>query len=182
MRAIRVVPVGAADRRLLGAVCNALAQTYATRCNVHDAPLDHAFAHHPERNQYHSTQILETLAREHGTMEVIVGVTPSDLFIPILTFVFGEAQLGGSCAVVSSHRLHEEFYGLPSNGALTVQRLCKVAIHEVGHTFGLTHCDDYQCVMAAAHAVEWIDLKGAELCGECRAMAGLMRSTNRQAV
>ena len=43
----------------------------------------------------------------------------------------------------------------------------KEAVHEAGHTRGLTHCDDYDCVMAASHAVEWLDLKGAGFCGEC---------------
>jgi len=70
--------------------------------------------------------------------------------------------------VVSYHRLTQEFYGLPSDPALLTERLVKVAIHEVGHTAGLTHCDDYECVMAATHAVEWLDLKGAAFCGECR--------------
>ena len=43
----------------------------------------------------------------------VLGVTACDLFVPVLTFVFGEAQLDGNCAVVSTARLQEEFYGLP---------------------------------------------------------------------
>jgi archaemetzincin len=44
----------------------------------------------------------------------------------------------------------------------------KEAVHEVGHTLNLTHCDDYRCVMASSHAVEWIDLKEEALCAACR--------------
>jgi archaemetzincin len=73
--------------------------------------------------------------------------------------------------VVSAHRLTQEFYGLPSDPALLRDRLIKEAVHEVGHTLDLTHCDDYACVMAASHAVEWIDLKEAVLCPSCQSRA-----------
>lgn len=92
-----------------------------------------------------------------------------DLYIPILTFVFGEAQIGGPCGVVSAHRLRQEFYGLPPNLEILGERLRKEAVHEIGHTLELTHCDDYQCAMASSHAVEWIDLKQSGFCGSCQA-------------
>jgi len=92
-----------------------------------------------------------------------------DLYIPILTFVFGEAQIGGPCGVVSAHRLRQEFYGLSPNSGILRERLRKEAVHEIGHTLDLTHCDDYQCAMAPSHAVEWIDLKDSGLCSSCRA-------------
>jgi archaemetzincin len=97
----------------------------------------------------------------------ILGVTCVDLYIPILTFVFGEAQMGGPCAVVSAHRLRQEFYGLPSDRNMLQDRLIKEAVHEVGHTLELTHCNDYRCAMAPSHAVEWIDLKDSSLCSTC---------------
>jgi archaemetzincin len=77
--------------------------------------------------------------------------------------------MNGPCAVLSAHRLHQEFYGLPHDAELFRQRLIKEAVHELGHTLNLTHCDDYRCVMASSHAVEWIDLKGSALCETCRA-------------
>jgi archaemetzincin len=98
-------------------------------------------------------------------------VASVDLYIPILTFVFGEAQLQGNCAVESSFRLRQEFYGLPPDSALFRDRLLKESIHELGHTFELSHCDDYQCVMSPSHGVEWIDLKTSRLCKACRAVS-----------
>jgi archaemetzincin len=98
----------------------------------------------------------------------ILGITAADLYIPILTFVFGEAQVGGPCALVSTHRLTQEFYGLPRDPDLLRSRLIKEAIHEVGHTLELTHCEDYSCAMAPSHAVEWIDLKDGALCANCQ--------------
>jgi archaemetzincin len=100
-------------------------------------------------------------------------VTSVDLYVPVLTFVFGEAQLSGSCAVVSLHRLREEFYGLPAREELMRERLVKEAVHELGHTFGLRRCDDWRCVMTSSHAVERLDVKGAEFCFLCgRVVAG----------
>ena len=98
-------------------------------------------------------------------------MTSLDLYIPILTFVFGEAQLGGTSAVVSYHRLRQEFYGLPADMDLLANRLLIEAVHELGHTLHLTHCQDYRCVMAASHAVEWIDIKDSGFCDDCLARA-----------
>ena len=71
--------------------------------------------------------------------------------------------------MVSAHRLRQEFYGLPPITELFRQRVIKEAVHELGHTLNLTHCDDYRCAMASSHAVEWIDLKESALCAACHA-------------
>jgi archaemetzincin len=81
--------------------------------------------------------------------------------------VFGEAQMGGPASVVSLHRLRQEFYGLPADVNLLARRLLTECVHELGHTLDLTHCHDYTCVMAASHAVEWIDLKNNGFCEDC---------------
>jgi archaemetzincin len=60
---------------------------------------------------------------------------------------------------------------LPQDVDLLVDRLIKESVHEVGHTVELTHCEDYSCAMAPSHAVEWIDLKEATLCPDCRTRA-----------
>jgi archaemetzincin len=167
MKPIRLLAFGEVERHLLDVARGALTREFRTRCDIDTRPLDPSAAFHSERNQYHSTHLVEQLVR-HGNNERILGIAAFDLFIPILTFVFGEAQLGGSCAVVSYHRLHQSFYGLPPDEDLLQERLAKEAIHEMGHTFGLTHCEDYECVMAASHSVEWLDVKGSALCWDCR--------------
>ena len=101
----------------------------------------------------------------------LLGVTDRDLYIPILTFVFGEAQMGGSSAIVSYHRLRQEFYGLPPDLDLLANRLLIESVHELGHTLRLTHCDDFRCAMASSHAVEWIDIKDSGFCEDCLAKA-----------
>ena len=130
--------------------------------------VDLAPAYAREREQYHATLILAALLRqvpEPGAR--ILGITPFDLYIPVLTFVFGQSQLDGTGAVVSTHRLRPEYYGLPPDEGLTVERTIKEAVHELGHAFGLVHCPEYGCVMHASTYVEEVDLKGASYCGAC---------------
>ena len=101
----------------------------------------------------------------------LLGITGNDLYIPILTFVFGEAQLGGASAIVSYHRLTQEFYGLPHDLDLLANRLLIESVHELGHTLHLTHCEEFRCAMASSHAVEWIDIKDSGFCEDCLAKA-----------
>jgi len=170
MKVLQLLPIGEFDRRLLRELGPAMAETFRVPCEVARLRLDPEFAYHGERQQYHSSEILQAMQRlvTRDSWRVL-GVTAVDLYIPILTFVFGEAQIGGPCGLVSAHRLRQEFYGLPPNAEMLGQRLLKEAVHEVGHTLALTHCEDYQCAMAPSHAVEWIDLKDVSLCETCRA-------------
>jgi archaemetzincin len=146
----------------------ALARTFQTPCRIRPETLDVGFAFDERRRQYYSTAIVQRLERQSDPNARVLGVTGCDLFVPVLTFVFGEAQLDGGCAVVSTARLTEEFYGLPSRSDLLRERLVKEAAHELGHTFGLRHCADWRCVMASSHGVERLDVKGAQFCGSCR--------------
>jgi len=145
-----------------------LARTFRTPCRIRPETFDIAFSRDEGRGQYHSTAILQRLERTADPDARALGITTADLFVPVLTFVFGEAQLDGNCAVVSSARLYEEFYGLPHSEALLRERLVKEAAHELGHTFGLRHCSDWRCVMSSSHGVERLDVKGAEFCRACR--------------
>ncbi len=170
MTLIQLLPIGNVEADVLAALRSALSNEWHIPCEILPARLDPEFAFHPERQQYHSTEILSRMRNFRGPDSWrLLAVTSVDLYIPILTFVFGEAQLGNACAVVSLHRLRQEFYGLPADPALLQQRLLKEAMHELGHTLELSHCDDYRCVMAPSHAVEWIDLKESAFCASCKA-------------
>jgi archaemetzincin len=125
------------------------------------------------RNQYSSSGIVQQLGKDFpaGASKVL-GITGLDLFIPILTFVFGQAQLNGRCAVISSYRLDNKFYGLPNNPKLLQERLFKEAIHELGHTYGLIHCHNPECVMKSSTYVEEIDFKSDRFCDKCMGKLG----------
>jgi len=159
-----------------------LARIFQVSCHVHEETLAVAFAYDQARDQFHSTAILQRIQSMFNDSEVhTLGVTTVDLYIPILTFVFGEAQLKGHCALVSLHRLEEEFYGLPPNRNSLWERLVKESVHELGHTLGLRHCADWRCVMASTHDVERLDLKGEAYCRSCLAAASLQPPVPRRA-
>jgi len=100
---IELVAVGeGVGRERLDRLARDLGRTFRTSCRVRDDVLDVKFAHNPARGQYHSTPILERLQSisANGNSRLL-GVTAVDLFVPIFSFVFGEAQLEGNCALAS---------------------------------------------------------------------------------
>ena len=122
----------------------------------------------PKRKQHVSTRILKAMLDEApGGTGKLLGVIDRDLCIPILTFVFGEAQLGGIGALVSLARLRQEFYGLDPDPPLFLERLHKECLHELGHTYGLIHCHHPECVMHLSNTVHDVDRKGRAMCRTC---------------
>ncbi len=123
----------------------------------------------PRRGQHSSTRILQWLApRKPEGVSRVLAITDGDLFIPILTFVYGEAQLDGPAAVVSVARLGDSA-ALVAGSARLAARLEKEAVHELGHTFGLVHCGDPLCVMSRSASLAEVDQKRRGLCLDCRA-------------
>lgn len=121
------------------------------------------------RNQFYSTKILEYALKYFSRdYDKIVVLTHQDLFVPVLTFVFGEAQLNGKAVIISSARLHNEFYGIPPDEKILLQRFKKETLHEAGHTFGLRHCKDWFCVMHSSSSIDEVDVKGEEFCKDCK--------------
>lgn len=180
MKPVLLLPLGSPDRGLVEELAAALGDTLRIPVETSHAAVDLQPFYDPARGQYNSTRILAwmrgaapALTRRPLPGAVLLGVVPHDLFIPILTFVFGEAELNGAVAVISTHRLDNRRYGLPPDPARFSERVRKEALHELGHTFGLVHCQSQECVMRSSSSVEDIDLKGAAFCAECRVEAGL---------
>ncbi|GAB4108785.1 MAG: archaemetzincin family Zn-dependent metalloprotease [Acidobacteriota bacterium] len=170
MKEIRLIGVGPVESDALGFLELALSDALDVPCRTDASRLDADFAYDSSRGQFYSTEILARLATLSGSFPgaKVLGVTAVDLFIPILTFVFGEAQVGGSAALLSTHRLRQSFYGLPEDSRVFLNRLEKEALHELGHTFGLLHCRTVDCVMHFSNSVDEVDLKSRYFCAECR--------------
>lgn len=161
---------GAPDLGLLDQLSVRLARLLRVRIPVRPAMLDIAPAWNDERGQAWSTEVLALMnGQPTHAGSVRVAYTELDLAVPVLTFVFGEALLRGGAAVVSLHRLRNEFYGLPPDEDVLLERALKETLHELGHTQGLRHCHDWRCVMSSAHAVERVDLRAAAFCPACAA-------------
>jgi archaemetzincin len=125
-------------------------------------------AYDAKRGRYQSVEIMKMLA-QHAPRDAsrILGVTDVDLAIPMLSFLFGQAQFDGPIAVVSLCRLHQEFYGLPAQENLLRERTVKEVLHELGHTFGLVHCSEPSCAMSLATHIELVDAKAEQYCARC---------------
>ena len=168
MNRLLVAPFGMIDGELVLILSERLHQLFRVEIVNELPPFNPHQTFNSERNQYHSTELLKLLLRTmSGGGDKILGITGFDLYVPILTFVFGEAQLGGTSAVVSSFRLRNEYYGLPADNGLLEDRLVKESVHELGHTFGLIHCKIPECVMHASTYAEEIDFKTSQFCPSC---------------
>ena len=119
----------------------------------------------PVRQQVHSTPVLETLSLLSPPEALkVLAITRVDLFIPILTHVYGEAQLGGKACILSTCRFMDGLFP----GAEDFRcRIVKEAVHELGHTFNLRHCRDPVCVMHYCRNMKEVDRKSTHLCRYC---------------
>ena len=127
-----------------------------------------AHTYNPERRQYLSSSLLTSLeTSERERDEKVVGIVDVDLYVPRLNFVFGEADISSGTAIVSLCRLRQEYYGLPPDKKLFLERATKEIVHELGHTFGLEHCSNTRCVMHFSNCLADTDWKEASFCPKC---------------
>lgn len=135
-------------------------------------------AYDSQRKQFNSSSILAKINnfdKKHGLKHAL-GITDVDLFIPHLSFVFGEAEYGGRAAIISLFRLSPEFYGQNPDKRLFVERSVKEAVHEVGHMLGLGHCDNPTCVMFFSNSISDTDKKGVLPCEKCKSLVMVIQS------
>ena len=122
------------------------------------------------RNQLRSTDfLLWSLEKLKPTNEIkILVICGIDAYSGDLNFVFGEAYKGGRIAAIYLPRLRQEFHGLESNLLVFHERIVKEAIHELGHTFGLFHCNNKLCVMHFSNSLYDTDIKEKRFCLDCK--------------
>jgi len=156
-------------RRLQNGLCEAFPSTESVILD--DVAILPKEAYSTTRNQYHSTVILsrisQYLKKVEARIDRVLGVVDVDLYVPRLNFVFGEAECPGKAALISLFRLKPQFYGRSENRELLFERSLKEAVHEVGHTLGLSHCGVPTCVMFFSNSIFDTDRKGWTFCDRC---------------
>ena len=167
-KCVSICGVGSVDKSILEYLAECIAARCGLTCKIISRMESPEYAYNETRDQYNSKLILKHLLRQcpNDTLRFI-GVTPVDLYVPILEFVFGLAQIEGQCSIISLHRLYPKFYGQLPNPDLVLVRLLKTALHELGHTFGITHCRDRRCVMYSSTRIEHTDFKQSDFCLTC---------------
>ncbi|HID17847.1 TPA: hypothetical protein EYP26_06115 [Candidatus Bathyarchaeota archaeon] len=165
---VGVIPVGEVTESFLRRLSKGLENIFKARFELKKPLSLPKEAYNPLRRQYHSTKILNRLVEAIPIVKVdkVLGVTPVDLYVPRLNFVFGEALCPGEAALISLFRLNPGLYGEP-DGERFLKRALKEAVHELGHTFGLHHCSNPKCVMFFSNSLLDTDRKEEKFCLEC---------------
>lgn len=132
--------------------------------------------------QYNGSKLLKHLKKNaiKNKFSSTLGIADVDVFRANFDFVFGIAVIPKSpfkdkpgSALISVTRLREGFYGKPekkekkTNKILFEERVLKEALHELGHTFGIEHCDA-NCVMQFSETRLYVDKKPTKFCKTCQ--------------
>lgn len=172
-RNITLLSFGYFEKDFLEKLADAVKQQFPNPVNIREGRLDVSDYYDPGRRQYDGTRLLKEVSLMLPAESLkIMGLFNVDLYIPILTYIFGQAYLKGNAGIVSTYRLKNELYGMRQDEELLRERFRKVCIHELGHSFGLIHCHTPSCVMKSSTYVEDIDQKDQYLCIKCREELG----------
>ncbi len=164
---ILLIAIGKADRALLEFLKKHLNKTFNRAVRIGPDMSEPHYALDRARGQYGAEAIINSIMdkKEYAGNERILGVFDGDLYAPGLKFIFGEA--GAKAAVIGLTRLKQEFYGLPEDKPLFKRRASIEAVHELGHTYGLGHCNNHMCVMFFSNSLADTDRKGPGFCATC---------------
>jgi archaemetzincin len=166
---ITLISFGYFEKDILEKTYEAVKQEFNCSVSLREGHLDLSEFYDNTRRQYNGNMLLKQVdSLTIPDFSKIVGLFNVDLFIPILTFIFGQAFLGGRTGIASLYRLSSERYGMAGENESLQDRFKKEVIHELGHTFGLIHCHNPTCVMRSSTYVEDIDQKKQHLCHSCR--------------
>jgi len=121
------------------------------------------------RRQYNAATLIQTIEAIpfEGYFKVIA-LFDVDLFIPLFTHVFGEARQNGRVALVSLFRLQTHMDGSSPPADRVLERVARIALHEMGHLLNLLHCDDERCLMHFCGDVDRLDQTTFNFCRHCR--------------
>ncbi|EDP76195.1 archaemetzincin family Zn-dependent metalloprotease [Hydrogenivirga sp. 128-5-R1-1] len=160
---IYITSFGGVENRLQIASARNIKDVFGIEVRLSSVPFPPKLGFDPVRGQFHAGAILSYLKGfSFPEMVKMLALVEFDLYEEGLNFVFGEAELGGRNAVVSVYRLRHP------NERITFERTFKEVNHELGHTFGLTHCTDARCVMSFSNSLADVDRKGRDFCDNCR--------------
>jgi archaemetzincin len=185
---IEILPIGDIDEEVIRLLEMAINLKIGLNTYVSKKITVPPSAYNRNRNQYNSRMILneiskkqkgnclnldldnntdEDLESECAIEKKYLAVIDADLYADGLNYVFGQAILGGCCAVISLTRLRRSIETAANGRDLFFSRIEKEAVHELGHVFGLRHCPDPACVMYLSGNLADTDRKSADFCPRC---------------
>jgi archaemetzincin len=163
---IILIPVGRVAKGTLVHLNTSLDEVFTCNCTIGTALGIPKEAFYPARQQYSGQYILAKLPTQESGL--VLGVADLDLYAPRLNFIFGLADYKSKRAVIALPRLRQSYYGDEDKPELFLARTVKEAVHELGHLYGLNHCQDRYCVMTFSNCLDDTDYKGQTFCWKCR--------------
>lgn len=173
MRYLYLLPLGEIKEGILEKLAKDLQKKFDLPAKIVSSIEVPDYTYNKTRKQYDGSKILVELNRmEFFEAEKILGICDVDLFAEDLNFIFGQAEAPGNVALISLYRLNPKFYYKKSdlkinNRKIFYQRTLKEAVHELGHTYGLSHCPQARCVMHFSNNIDDTDLKNDDFCSKC---------------
>ncbi|WP_298903418.1 hypothetical protein [uncultured Psychroserpens sp.] len=176
---IGIQPYGEPDKAIINSVTKILKETYNANVIVLDkkALPKQAFVN-IKSPRYRADSLLKDLLRHRpDSIDFILGITSKDISTtkrdvngnikqPEAKYgdwgIFGLGYKPGKSCVISNFRLKN------TTPKTYINRIQKIAVHEIGHNLELPHCDTDKCVMQdAVETIKTVDLAGFELCKSC---------------
>lgn len=135
--------------------------------------IDLSSARHKDRGQYDYSVMLDALRHVvRGDEGRVILLTSKDTFGNGLNWSTGVSYCNSTVSVVSVCRLNPSFWREAPNKKLWHERIRKIALHELGHTFGRAeHCVNWRCAIHGSNSIEDIDRTGKDYCPDCAKMA-----------
>lgn len=164
---LTIVPFGEIPKTLLDFLREELGYRFGEEVGVLGMePLPEG-AFDPKRNRYRSSLFLRHLEEERQEVdrqeqERRIGIVDVDLYNPESDPALGESDSVDRVAVLTIAPLRPETEG--DDDPRVRERVLKEALHELGHTYGLKHCDQRKCVMFPSNTPPEIDLQTADFC------------------
>ncbi|HMK64991.1 MAG TPA: hypothetical protein VK564_04300, partial [Thermodesulfobacteriota bacterium] len=162
----KILPMGNLDLMTLSVIAANVQAVLGLNTKILPSSPDPEYAFLARRGQYEAGKILKALSASPDSVPFQLAVVAVDIYTPILTYVFGESQLGGKAAVVSLFRLQNK------NREEVYNRAAKIAIHEIGHLLGIIHCETADCLMGFSKDLAKLDERPLRFCQACEYEAG----------
>lgn len=167
-RIVRVAPLGIVDDIAVSVVAANIQMMFGLPVDIEPTQSCPEHTILQARCQYDAAGLIDFLAAGQGNHAMRLGVTAEDIALPFLTYVYGEAGIGGNAGVISTCRLEKSRKGPDVKKSKVYERAAKVAVHETGHLLGLLHCGRPECVMSFSAGLGRLDELPLTFCSRCR--------------
>ena len=167
---LQVLPFDNIQENILEAIKTEIQSTYKARVDISPVEKLPKESYNSLRKQFLAVRILDFLSKSDTRR---IGITNKDIYAEKLNFIFGQAQLKGNAAVISTTRLDPMFYEKSFDIMLLTARAVKESVHETGHMLGLNHCPNNKCVMSFSNTLADVDRKSKNLCDMCKLQLGI---------